>query len=200
MMKAHPSLLKRRLAHRQYGASLFISLIALVAMSIAGIALLRSVDTTNVIAGNLAFRQGTLHASDVGIETAFDALATIVTTSLDSTYPAGCASGGCNYYPTEQTAVDSRGIPTIINWANVVGATTVNSSYTVKYVIDRMCEGPAPVTDINGKCSSFQQTGGGSKKSGAVQFTGSQLTYYRISVQVKGPRDTTSYVQALVLR
>jgi Tfp pilus assembly protein PilX len=183
----------------QRGTSLFIALIALVALSIAGIALVRSVDTSNVIAGNIAFRQGTLHASDVGVETAFDALATIVTTSLDNTYPSGCSAGGCNYYPTEQNTVDSRGIPTVINWTNVPG-TAVNTSYTVKYVIDRMCEGPAPVTDVSGKCSSFQPSDSGSKKSGAVKFTGSQLTYYRISVQVKGPRDTTSYVQALVLR
>ena len=40
---------------KQSGVVLFISLIILVAMSLAGIALIRSVDTSNLIAGNLAF-------------------------------------------------------------------------------------------------------------------------------------------------
>lgn len=190
----------RTAAHNQSGMSLFIALIALVALSLAGIALIRSVDTTNVIAGNLAFRQGGLHASDVGIETAYNTLGTIVTTSLDANYPSGCATGTCNYYALEQTTLDAHGIPTVINWTNVQNPITVNSSYSVKYVIDRLCAGPVPVTDINGKCSSSQLLGGGSKKAGAVVFTGSQLIYYRISVQVIGPRNTTSYVQALVLR
>lgn len=186
---------------RQSGMSLFIAMIALLALSLAGIALVRSVDTANVIAGNLAFRQGTLHASDVGIETAYSTLGTIVTTSLDANYPGGCATGACNYYPTKQAAVDARGIPTIINWANVP-TITVNSSYSVKYVIDRLCTGVIPVTNINGQCSASPSSGAGSgsKKAGATVFTGGQLIYYRISVQVTGPRNTTSYVQALALR
>ena len=85
--------------HRQRGVSLVIALIALIAMTLAGLALIRAVDTTNLISGNLAFRQATLHTTDVGVETAFATLDTvIVPTSLDANYPAGCAAGACNYY------------------------------------------------------------------------------------------------------
>lgn len=182
---------------KQSGTALFVALIAIVALSFAGLALIRSVDTTNIIAGNLAFRQGTLHASDVGIENAFNDLATIVVSSLDANYPSGCATGACKYYPIEQ-AVDTRGVPTVINWSNVPSI-TVNSDYSVKYVIDRQCQGPAPVTDITGSCSSTSPTGGGSKKAGAPVFSSSQLVYYRVTVQTTGPRNTTSLVQALVL-
>jgi Tfp pilus assembly protein PilX len=49
--------LARPVPRRQRGAILFIALIVLVAMSLAGIALMRSVDTNVLIAGNLAFRQ-----------------------------------------------------------------------------------------------------------------------------------------------
>lgn len=187
-----PSVLKQR------GAALFIALIALVSMTLAGIALVRSVDTSNLIAGNLAFRQAALHASDVGIEKAFDALGTIVSTSLDTNYPSGCSAGTCNYYPTLQ-ATNTNGVPTVISWSSVP-STTVNTDYNVKYVIDRLCNGPAPVTDIAGKCYADAKTGGGTKKSGGAVFSGSQAVYYRVTVRVEGPRNTTSMVQAIFSR
>ena len=59
----------------QRGVILFIALIVLVAMSLAGIALMRSVDTNVLIAGNLAFRQGATLAADRGIEDAKNWLA-----------------------------------------------------------------------------------------------------------------------------
>lgn len=182
----------------QRGAALFIALIALVAMTLAGIALVRSVDTANLIAGNFAFRQAALHASDVGVEAALNALDTIVTTSLDANYPSGCAAGACNYYPTMQ-GTDANGVPTAINWSNVP-STTVNTDYNVQYVIDRLCQGPAPVTDITGKCYADQQMGVGSKKAGAAVFTSTQAVYYRVTVRVAGPRNTISMVQALLSR
>ncbi|HET7832104.1 MAG TPA: hypothetical protein VFK88_03980 [Gallionella sp.] len=185
---------------KQRGASLFIALIALVTMTLAGIALVRSVDTTNLIAGNLAFRQAALNATDIGIETAFSALDTIVTTSLDANWPSGCATGACNYYPTLQNT-DTRGVPTVIAWASVP-ATTVNRDYQVKYVIDRLCNGPVPVADIAGNCyaSAGSVAGGGTKRAGGIVFSGAQEVYYRVTVRVEGPRNTTSMVQALLSR
>ena len=44
-------------AGTQRGLVLFFALIALVAMSLAALALVRSVDTSTLISGNLAFRQ-----------------------------------------------------------------------------------------------------------------------------------------------
>ena len=48
----------------QRGVILFVALIVLVAMSLTGIALIRSVDTNVLVAGNLAFRQGATAAAD----------------------------------------------------------------------------------------------------------------------------------------
>jgi len=183
---------------KQDGASLIIALIALIAMTMAGMALIRAVDTTNVIAGNLGFRQAALHSSDVGLETAFTALGTIVATSIDANYPAGCASGACTYYPTQQ-AINSVGVPTVINWSNVP-TTTVDSSYTVQYVIDRLCIGPTPVTDVTTKCMHTSSSSVGSKKVGAVSFTSAQQVYYRATTRVVGPRNTVSIVQAIFAR
>lgn len=183
---------------KQGGVSLVIALIALLAMTLAGFALIRAVDTANVISGNLAFRQATLHATDVGVETALATLGAIVTTSPDANYPNGCASGACNYYPTKQ-AVNSAGIPTAIDWTLVPG-TSVDSSYAVQYVIDRLCDGPTPVTDITAKCMHTTGLSVGSKKAGAVSFTSAQQVYFRATIRVVGPRNTVSIVQALYAR
>lgn len=197
-------------AHAQHGVSLFIALIALVALSFAGLALIRSVDTTNLIAGNLAFRQGALHASDIGIETAYNALGTtIVNKEADSC----CAAGTSMYYATKRAA-DAAGMPcatafvtgvltptcpTVINWSNV-GATTTAQGYQVRYVIDRWCEGVLPITNIPGNCSVDQTAATGSKKAGAPVFAASNLVAYRITVHVTGPRNNVSVAQSLVLR
>ncbi|MDO8773437.1 MAG: hypothetical protein Q7K57_32965 [Burkholderiaceae bacterium] len=183
---------------KQGGVSLVIALIALVAMTLAGLALIRAVDTSNVISGNLAFRQATLHATDVGVETALTTLGTIVTSSLDANYPGGCASGACNYYPTKQ-AVNAAGIPTAIDWALVPG-TSVDASYAVQYVIDRLCDGPTPVTDITAKCMHTTESSVGSKKAGSVSFTSAQQVYYRATIRAVGPRNTVSIVQVLYAR
>lgn len=180
----------------QQGVSLIIALLCLIALTLAGLALIRSTDTTNVISGNLAFRQAALHATDVGVETAFDEIDTIAATVfLDKKYPNLCATGACNYYPTRQ-ATDSAGIPTVINWA-LVPSTTVDNSYTVQYVLDRLCDAPLPVTDVRTQCMNTGAALVGSKKAGVEPLSKPVQVYYRATVRVVGPRNTESIVQAL---
>ena len=97
--------MSRRLLSRQRGAVLFIALIVLVAMSLTGIALMRSVDTNLLVAGNLAFRQGATAAGDWGVESARSYLKTTLIASqsaLDVDNPAAA------YYSTWQQALDMR--------------------------------------------------------------------------------------------
>ncbi|MGH7340223.1 MAG: pilus assembly PilX family protein [Candidatus Rokuibacteriota bacterium] len=203
----------RAAPQRQQGVVLFVALIALVAMALAAIGLMRSVDTSNVIAGNMAFKQSTINAGDLGVEDAFDKLATIVTTSLEANYPAGCTNA-CTYYPTLR-APDARGIPTIkemtaaspsagaaVNWSSVASVTLPADlvQYEVRYVIDRLCQGPAPVTDVQANCYNEAPQGGGTKKSLGVVFSSTTTVYYRVTVRVLGPRNTLSYVQVVISR
>ena len=55
---------------RERGLVLFIALIVLVAMSLAGVALMRSVDTGTVVAGNMAFKQAAIMVADRGTQEA----------------------------------------------------------------------------------------------------------------------------------
>ena len=52
------------------GIVLIMALIVLVAMTLGAVALVRSVYTSNVIAGNLAFQQSATHSADAGVEAA----------------------------------------------------------------------------------------------------------------------------------
>lgn len=191
-------------AQRQRGVVLFMALIALIALTLAGLAMVRSMDTGNVIAGNMAFRQAAMQNSDVGIEAAYLALPGILNTSKDANV--------ANQYFALRQAVDTNGVPTAVNWANVPCRDNANLSisctgaeYQVKYVIDRLCEqqtsGSTVITDVQGYCFVDISTGkSGSKGAFQAVFSSADSVYYRITVQVSGPRNTTAYVQAIITK
>lgn len=180
------------LGTRQQGVILFFTLIALVVMTLAAIALVRSVDTSISIAGNAAFKQATIQASDTGIEIAVAALPGI-----------GKGADIANQYFALEQPVDALGVPTTINWATVPCRTTAgvisdctdSSAYRIQYVIDRLCGGTLPVTDVKLNCVSQDPKDNGSKKANSPVFSTGTKIYYRATVKVLGPRDTTSIIQ-----
>ncbi len=190
---------QRRLPVRnESGIVLILVLIGIVAMALAGVALVRATQTTNMIAGNFAFKQSALAATDAGVELAYSQLVTVLATP-ETNYPSGCLAGACVYYPARQ-ATDVNGIPTVVgNWSTVP-ATTINASYSVQYVIDRLCTGASPLADPQLNCYAGKSTGeGGSKNvNSSSPSVSKQVINYRVSVRVSGPRNTTSFVQAIV--
>lgn len=196
----------------QKGMVLFIALIVLVAMTLAGIALVRSVDTANVIAGNLAFKQATLQAGDLGVEAAVTALPTIIAGSLDTDLTPAASSTNPNYwYYATRRETDAYGVPTqkqygaagaaaAIDWSQVPIVQTISGN-TVQIVIDRLCRGPTPVTDLLASCFAEAATGGGGSSDLERQsFAGTPTVYYRLTARVAGPRNTVSMVQAILSR
>ncbi|MCE1241777.1 hypothetical protein [Oryzomicrobium sp.] len=192
---------------RERGIVLLIALIGLFAMTMAGLALIRGVSTTNVIAGNLAFKQAALHAADNGVERAFLDLGNTFIGNMNTNQPANCTTN-CTYYATTRKT-DANGIPyqeqfdvtatsTPINWASVATSQTVNGAFVTQYVIDRLCNGVTTTTNIASTCYSGTSAGGGSKKVGSASFTNPQQIYYRITIRVSGPRNTISMTQAIV--
>jgi Tfp pilus assembly protein PilX len=178
-------------ASRQRGAVLFISLIVLVAMTLAGIALMRSVDTGNLIAGNLAFRNAATNAGDGGLEAA----RTWLTGQSAGTLQNDAAQG---YFANWQDAFD----PKTFDWSTLavqVGTDAVDN--TVYYVVHRMCKESGKSIDAT-DCTKVTALSVGSTKGGAAYgsaaLTGSSLPYFRITSKVVGPKNTVSYVQAFV--
>jgi hypothetical protein len=100
-------LISRRLPARraQSGVALIMVLIMLTAMAIAGVALVRVVDSANVISGNFAFRQSTLNIADLGVEAATADLIAIhagPAAARENAWPVGCEAPGppdCRYFP-----------------------------------------------------------------------------------------------------
>ena len=183
----------------QRGVILFISLIVLVAMSLAGIALMRSVDTNILIAGNLAFRQGATLAADRGIENARTWLIAPVNsaaTMLDQPVPW--------YWANWQTGVN---VLTTYDWSdggpsNKLGQDAAGND--VRYVIHRMCEAAGDQNATGANCIRVPSIGGSAAGTkGAVGYgiqalPGAQSTYFRVSVRIQGPRNTVAYVQAML--
>lgn len=190
----------------QQGVVLFIALIVLVAMSLAGIALMRSVDTNVLIAGNLAFRQSNTMYADVGFEAA-RAWLTANAGSLNNNQPGGATHYWANY----QLGLDFIGATSDTtddyNWAQAVTVTSPDPAFTIIYVIHRLCGGTGAPSDASAKCMQAS-AGGGSGSSGlgtkgvvsyGVQaLPGTSTIYYRVTVRVTGPRNTLSYVQAIL--
>ncbi len=186
---------------QQQGSTLFIALIALVAMMLAGIALVRSVDTANIVAGNFAFKEASLQAADLGMEAAFTAL------------PALAATGNvpvANQYYAVIQGVDPQGVPAGINWPAIPQHPTQIKGYSYQYVIERMCKGsiadpingPAPgnVAEETKYCTTIANSNnqGGSKATGHVTFSGNGVVYYRITIRSTGPHNAVSMVQGTI--
>jgi Tfp pilus assembly protein PilX len=208
-----PVLASRSLPSRQGGAILFIALIVLVAMTLAGIAMMRSVDTSLGIAGNMAFRQSSLQGADKGVQAAVNWLATNSsgTTLLASNaalgyFAARPASEGEGYWFNSTNWNSSVTVP---NEFGQVGSPDAAGNI-VRYVIHRMCncadvaynETCSGVGEVN-SCGLYYPASGGAAGGcmsvGAPVFVGIPQIYYRITTRVDGPRNTVSVTQVTVL-
>jgi len=188
-------------ARSQRGVVLFIALIVLVAMTLAGIALVRSVDTANVISGNLAFKQGMAPEADTAVEAAVIALSgpspavpAIPTPTADNIAQ--------NYWATKQPD-NASGVPTALVAASAAwpfAATNATTKNTVYYMIDRLCRDGAlpPVVQPNeADCSlASEDEKGGSQQ--ANKTGAEKVPIYRITVRVDGPHNTQTYTQSFV--
>ena len=192
----------------QRGVVLIIALIVLVAMTLASLALIRSVDTNSLIAGNLSFQQSAMHSGDIGIETAVAWLSDPGTTETilqtdqaDQGYAANGGSVDLAPSATDNLSWDkywsryvttTRGSPPVVLPADASGN-------TVSYIIDRLCSGAGPKSRSNCVLSPNTVAGtGNSNAANSPQFNALMSVYYRITVRVDGPRNTVSYVQSTV--
>lgn len=186
----------------QRGVVLLIALIVLVAMTLGGIALVRSVDLTNIIAGNLAFKQAATHSGDAGIEQAIVWLETNKNgTLLNSDQPSeGYSANGNNSLRSPSAGQSWDAYWSSLPTNRIKTLNTDASGNTVSYIIDRMCSlAGDPATGA--QCSSsvvVSSPGGMEEEGGAKSISPPSGIYYRITSRIVGPKNTVSYVQAMV--
>lgn len=186
----------------QQGVVLMITLIVLVAMTLAAIALVRSTNTTNLIAGNLAFQQAATNSGDQGTEAA------IVWLEQNNS--------GTYLHADHNTSGDQLGYSSIRQdpvpgqtWENFWNTVLSNQSIslapdaagnTVSYAIQRMCRLPGAPSSGTGCAvsSATATTVGNSEDAGTVVLQYSSQVFYRITSRIVGPRNTVSFVQTIV--
>ena len=192
----------QRSFRRQRGIVLLIALTVLVAMSLAGVALMRSVDNTVVIAGNVSFKQASLQVADRGSNDAWSWLQSqniaIPPTLQDDNANAGYFSARP---PSEPDWFDDA------TWTDAVttnGGLPDATGNTVQYLIHRMCQQPGlQYGEGNQSCALYYPPStalsSGSKAVGTPVFNGTPQVYYRITTRVLGPRNNVTITQSSVV-
>lgn len=186
------------LARRENGIALIFSLIVLVVLTLSGLALVRSVNTALMVAGNLSFQQGATLTADRGSE---NAIVWLQDNNTGSTLDSD--NTGAGYLSSWQPQIDA-GESWDAYWNRALAANAVSMTplggYTVAYVIQRMCLTTGPQAILN-PCAQPQAVGlssGSSKGSAVVQLQAPTQKYYRITSRAAGPRNSVSYIQVVV--
>lgn len=214
---------RRRL---QRGVTLVYAMLALVALTLGAVALIRSVDTSVLALGNLAFKQSGLAAGGRAVQ---DALAwvdaNVQTTALDQDVVAQ------GYYATSMSTLDPTGISAqganvqaqvdwdsngcLVNGVNVNPPACIQASPVVlvgdervRYVITRMCAvaGP-PSVDSNAAqdCASppIPNIVQGSNRGDCTTYPECEdgdkapATMFRVIARSLGPKGTVTFTEIL---
>ena len=188
---------------RQRGVVLFVALIAMVVLSLAGVALVRSVDTNTSVIGNLAFRQASITPVNAAIETAADALFYAKTINPFNHDPAN------NYFANLQPGERPNGVPAVLFGnpppypAGFQTPPPDAAGNTVRWVIERICQngyfGDPVVPPGDASCDSLDpklSPGKTTMKPGGLPVP--PIPIYRVTIRVDGPRNTVSFAQAML--
>jgi Tfp pilus assembly protein PilX len=174
----------------QRGMTLLLVLVLLSVMLLGGLAFSRMAEVGTLVAGNMAAKERALQASEVGINTAYAQVQALGDENADSG----------TWYFAQARAVSAQGLPQGIDWDAApeirVGS---NDEFRVRYVVDRQCS-VALVADPEQQCLLRQADTLNSAKAGAETIDPPSGKQFRVTVRVTGPKDTSSFVQALVTR
>jgi type IV pilus assembly protein PilX len=190
-------------ASRQRGVMLIIALIVLVAMTMAGIGMMRSADTATVVAGNIAYKQATIAGADTGLQEAYWWL-----TSNSLGVVLHTTNTGVGYISS--VPADEPDWSKALSWSNAKVLNSGNpDAYgnVVSFLVHRMCPVPncAPeatcLSSVN-TCGSTPNTqlvtGDGLDRSKPSFATRPPQVHYRITARAVGPRNSVTIVQTMV--
>lgn len=219
-------LLNRELPDRQRGLSLIYALLALAALSVASVALMRAINTGSLVAGNLSFQQEATAAADQAVRQAVSSLngkISALSTNLDADIP------GIGYYASTNDLLDVTGAQssaatrTLVKWTDTYCSEQVSGSYascvftpvklaaaingnSASYIVFRLCDSagdPTTVATIN--CARPLSSSATSSTNESRDYSGGSGTssgvvspYYRIVVRVSGARNTVSYTETIM--
>ncbi|KQV87011.1 hypothetical protein [Pelomonas sp. Root1237] len=197
-------------------------MIALVVISLAAVALVRSVDTSSLVIGNLGFKQDATSAASQAAESAVAYLNANAGTNLHNDRAAA------GYYASSRDSLDMTGQGSTSNARAVVdwtggGACSLyaagsfgtcvspsaqislnGGANTARYIITRLCAGEGAPSAVDCAVPTGSAlTGGGNKgvqsyKDGKAQTIVTNSQYYRIVVRATSARGTVSFTETMV--
>lgn len=213
--------------NQQRGIVLFIALIALLVISLAAVALIRSVDTSTLIAGNLAFKQSATNGGEGALLRATQWIESKA--AVDPSVELNADSLGNGYYATSTALATANGYAATMSsyqmltsdatWAanksqvaqincNGVVSDTDCGGNQIRYVIERMCSlsgaavgalAPANQQCLFGPISDSTSSQNVKDATNADGLTTSSgAPMYRVTARVIGPKNTVSYIQSFV--
>jgi hypothetical protein len=192
-LSAHPAVRAFPRSSRQRGVALLVALLALVAMAFSGMALVRVVDATTTITGNMAFWQSAAMAPDAGIEAAVVAL---FERRLIADPTADAPAHG--YLARHAPGEDSRGIPAALAHADAYPpefpVLDAGNGNRVRYVIERMCLGAGPATREN--CTLVASSDSVLTVTDGVAVEPPRVPLFRQTLRIDGPAGASVFVQA----
>jgi Tfp pilus assembly protein PilX len=209
---SHPRV--QALKSTQRGVVLFIALIVMVVMSLAAIALMRAVDTTSAVIGNLAFRQASMLPANYAVEFAAsglfdDANAPSPRRIADLNNPDAAE----NYLSTHDPTWDDKyGVPQALqsysyNTGLAAHAPQIDGAENrITYLIERMCNPNArPLSNTDGhaardwcEMAEPKQAAGDTVNDLGTGLDYRQV-YYRVTVRVDGKLGTNAVSFAQVM-
>lgn len=211
----------------QRGVSLIFTLLALTAMMLAAVALVRSVDSGATVLGNLGFKQEATSAADHAAEVARTWL---LTSGADLTVD----NPNNGYYATSQDALDPTGRLTtaatplgVVNWLEpdscaclstspatcsscsrtpaLTPVTTANGRVQARYLITRLCPLTGAVSAANACSKPASLAISNAAARGEIRVGDearptqvATTPYYRIIVRTVGGRGTVSFTETVI--
>ena len=176
----------------QRGIVMWVAIVVLIVMSIAGLAMVRQMGGGVAIAGNVAFKENATASADSGTEVARLWYMNQGTVILQAdAVPQG-------YYATWTGTTD----PTTFPWAggSVPVALDAGVGNNSRYIVQRLCQNAGPVSAIGQVCSDYEvpPADKGGASYGKLPALPEIKPYFRVTTQVTGPRNTVSYTQVIL--
>ena len=199
----------------QSGAVLIVALITMSFLLLGTVALIRSSETSNALAGSMGFKRDMVNQAERAMDKVSNSfLLSNGALASESTRESNLPSS--NYFAS-MLSTNSKGIPSVLikdslftsavasagditlsTSGAVVASNSSDASINIRYVVDRLCN--AAGTFDYTTCASLKNssTQGGSSSNATLKVGLAYQPVYRVSVRVEGPNNSRSYLQTTI--
>ena len=174
----------------QRGMTMLVVLILMTVMLLGGLGLARITEGSTLVSGNVATKEASLQAAEIGWNTAYAQVKALADDSRNA--------GGW-YWATMQPTDAATGLPTTIDFDATPALAGGVGRYTVTYAVDRLCT-QAVVTASGRECLVKQADVMEGRDADTPDYQPKSARQYRITVRVTDERGTQTWTQSLVTK